>query len=129
MKINAVMNSLRALPDKWQGFLLNPRARRTGSDINWEGFADPTIADVMFAEDVIALAEQKQYSYQIRDGSLLQFLYSFDGNGGQLSAASLAFIQAPGEESASDEDDELDEGDLECADLDPVAQPLQIPTA
>lgn len=97
MRINDILSNLKGLQSKWSGFLLNPRVVRRGNEITWESFDGRRFADVLYADDVVLLAEARQYSFQCADGSLFQFYYAFDRTGRHLSAAGLTFIQVPGD--------------------------------
>lgn len=77
----------------WQGLLANPRIARTRKFVSWSDRESLFVPSDPEAEDVVALAERGQYSFQVAgDGSMFQLYYEVDDNGREVVAAKLAFF-------------------------------------
>jgi hypothetical protein len=105
--VNDVLDNLGSLLEKWPELLLNPRFIRRENDISWQAYAGGADMDALSEFEVARLASAGQYSFQMFDGSLLRFFYSFDRTGRQLVSANVGYMQNV---SASQDSDLNDEG-------------------
>ncbi len=95
MRINDVEGLITSSYVDWFRFIGNSRGIRKGSIITWTERAPRMLNHPVMASDVVSLADEGQYTFQvIHDGSLIQMYYSFDGQGIQLQSARLAFYSA-----------------------------------
>ena len=112
MNQNDAMEAVRCLQGLWAGFLLNPRVKRVNSTITWELDDRRHLPERVLANEFELLSSQKQYSFQLFDGSLIQIFYRFDTTGGSLEEAHLAFVQSPrgdaGDETLNQEEIQAD---------------------
>jgi hypothetical protein len=88
----------------WQGFLANKNATLRGKVLAWPNYV-PHIEKNVTWETVTLLASNRQYSFQLLDGSIVQMLYDFSAARTELKSAMLAYYQNRIEEEA-DEDTE-----------------------
>lgn len=95
MRINDVVGLLNSAYVDWSRFIGNPRGVRRDSIVTWTNRAPRMLDHPVMASDVVSLADEGQYTFQvIHDGSLIQMYYSFDRRGFQLQSARLAFYSA-----------------------------------
>lgn len=96
MRISDVHSMLVSTYVEWRGFLANPRYLRRENEITWVNRSGIFLPALVSAEDMLALVEDKQYTFQTLDnGSIIQFYYQFDNRGDEVKAASLAYYAAP----------------------------------
>ncbi|MGN6366773.1 MAG: DUF2290 domain-containing protein [Phycisphaerae bacterium] len=95
MNQNEAMESLRGLQGLWDGFILNPRFKRIHNTITWETDDRRHLPDRILRADFEQLAKDRQFSFQLFDGSIVQIYYRFSPNGTALDEAHLAFVQQP----------------------------------
>jgi hypothetical protein len=96
MRISDVHSMLISTYIEWSGFLANPRFVRRGNEITWADRSGAFLPDLVSSVDMLALAENKQYTFQTLDnGSIIQFYYEFDNSGDDVKSASLAYYGAP----------------------------------
>lgn len=91
----------------WPGHLANKNATLRHNVISWQNYIPQIIKDVS-REAVSALASNRQYSFQLIDGSLIQMLYDFSTRNRELKSAMLAYY----ENHVEDELDEETEGEI-----------------
>lgn len=95
MRINDVEGLLISAYIDWSKFIGNPRGVRKDSIITWTDRAPRMLDHPVLASDVVSLADDGQFTFQvIHDGSLIQMYYSFDRRGVALQSARLAFYNA-----------------------------------
>lgn len=95
MRINDVEGLLISAYIDWSKFIGNSRGVRKDSIITWTDRAPRMLDHPVMASDVVSLADEGQYTFQvIHDGSLIQMYYSFDRRGIELQSARLAFYNA-----------------------------------
>jgi len=91
----------------WPGFLANKNATLRGKVVAWPNYV-PSIEKTVTWETVSLLASNRQYSFQLLDGSIIQMLYDFSGPQSELKSAMLAYY----ENRVEDEIDEDTEGEV-----------------
>ena len=94
MRINDIEGLLISAYMDWSSFIGNYRVARRDSIITWTDRVPRMLDHPVMASDVVSLANDGQYTFQVHDGSLIQMYYSFDRRGFQLQAARLAFYSA-----------------------------------
>lgn len=110
MKINDALSMLRSLYFDWQHMLANPNFIRKDNQVTWNNNKRIFLDEPITYDDVALLCDEKQYSFQLIDGSLIQLYYSFDGRGKTVSSASLSYFAYKNETSNQlDVDYEIDE--------------------
>jgi len=106
--INDLYSSLVSVQMDWKGILLNPNYLRKDWIISWKNYGGLIVGDNVTIKTVLELGKNEQYSFQLRDGSLLQLYYEFQSNGNVLENASLAFYKFNNvQEQASEDAEEL----------------------
>lgn len=97
MRINDALGVLVSVYQDWGHVLANPRYVRSDRTITWINNSSPRLADPVTPDDISALADDGQYSFQIaEDGSLLQLYYEYeDADDHRIKSASLAYYGAP----------------------------------
>jgi len=86
----------------WQGFLANKNATLRGKIVAWPSYI-PSIERNITWETISLLASNRQYSFQLLDGSIVQMLYDFSAPGTQLKSAMLAYYESRVEEETDEE--------------------------
>lgn len=95
MKINEILHSLRSAYDDWGHILVNPQFIRSRDVVSWANRRPARFGHLVMASDVLKMAEENQYTFQINeDGSLVQIYYLFLPGGNEIKSASLAFYRA-----------------------------------
>ena len=94
MTIEEVHEELRHCLSDWEGFLANKNFIERNRFICWPNY-QPTILQHVSWEDVELCATNKQYSFQLHDGSVVQLLYDFRGKSNSVRNATLAYFEAP----------------------------------
>lgn len=93
MRAQDAMSSLTSTFDDWAGLLANPRFARQNSKVGWIGFKRRMLPFRVLPEDLTDLADNKQYSFQVADGSIFQICYQFNDDNTSLLWASLGFYK------------------------------------
>ena len=106
MLISDLYSSLVSMQMDWKGILLNPNYVRKDWIISWQNYGGLTVGDNVTTKTVLELGKNRQYSFQLRDGSLLQLYYEFQTNGNILENASLAFYKFTDGQALASEDAE-----------------------
>ncbi len=102
MKINDISSDLRSAWIDWREYLANPNYVRIDQAIGWPKFEKVWTGDAVTIADIRALAEKRQFSFQIaEDGALVQLWYECDVDG-ELEDATIGYYALPLEESGSD---------------------------
>jgi hypothetical protein len=98
MKLSELRSQLRSLLiTDWKGILLNPNFCQTGSTITWNNSRGLMLPERLTFKDVVTLAREGQYSFQLaEDGSLFQFYYVYDRRGRTITEARIAYYEAKG---------------------------------
>ncbi|HEY1350395.1 MAG TPA: DUF2290 domain-containing protein [Ktedonobacteraceae bacterium] len=92
MRINEANDLLTAVYIDWSHILANPRGIRKDSQITWAGRVPKMLKQPVMLSDVIDLADDGQYTFQMaNDGSILQIYYQYNRSGTAIEAARLAF--------------------------------------
>src|ERR1043165_3961890 len=92
MRINDAIGLLVSIYQDWGHVLANPRYFRHDNIISWRDNSNPMLADPVMPEDVIQLAEDGQYTFQVaQDGALIQIYYEFQNDGVTMKSAKLAY--------------------------------------
>ena len=92
MKINEASDLLNSVYIDWSRILVNPRGIRKNSQITWDGRVPKVLKLPVMISDIVDLADNGQYTFQIvEDGSIIQLYYQYDSKGNELESASLAF--------------------------------------
>jgi hypothetical protein len=79
----------------WAGLLANQNWNIRENRFAWPSYT-PAIFPEITQEVVNILATNRQYSFQLWDGSLVQLVYQFGRRGHELQRATLAFYQNAG---------------------------------
>jgi hypothetical protein len=106
MTPDETLKELNACLQDWQGFVANKNATLRRKLLAWPNHT-PSIEREITWDTIASLASKKQYSFQLRDGSLVQMLYDFSSKGSQLASASLAYYESRVEEELEEEDGEV----------------------
>lgn len=92
MKINEANELLTSTYIDWSHALANPRGIRRNSQITWDGRVSKMLKQPVMISDVIDLADNRQYTFQVaQDGSIIQIYCQYDAKGSQIKSACLAF--------------------------------------
>lgn len=113
MTIANVMSSLRLLLTDWDGFILNPNYHRRGNEVVWQSSMDVMLPVVVTRLHLKEYLSQRNYSFMIQDGSIVQFRYAFQQDETTLASASLCYLKFTDEDeniSVEASDDEIDAG-------------------
>ncbi len=103
MRLTDAIGQLTATFNDWNGLLVNPEYIHRGQTITWQTVEHTMVPDVLTFSDVAALAEARQYSFQLlTDGSLFQLYYRYDRDGATLMNAMLAYYEGSSEEDAEE---------------------------
>lgn len=95
MRISDVEGLLISTYIDWSKFIGNYRGVRKDPVITWTDRIPRMLDHPVLAADVVSLADEGQYTFQvIHDGSLIQMYYCFDMHGSELQSARLAFYSA-----------------------------------
>lgn len=95
VKINEAKELLTLVYMDWSHILANPSGIRKDSQITWNGYVPKMLKMPVMISDVMDLAENGQYTFQIvEDGSIIQLFYQYKPNGNDIQAASLAFYSS-----------------------------------
>ncbi len=101
MRISDVYQSIIASYDDWNGFLINPSYARNDYEVSWGNRIAGIRKTIVRESDVLNMAENHQYTFQISDdGSLIQLYYRFDQRTKQIDGANLAFYRAYSEQES-----------------------------
>ena len=90
----------------WDGLLANQRAIRNDRTVCWPNYA-PRIEDEVSWSTIISLATERQYSFQLFDGSLIQLLYDFSLPAGTLRSARLAYYEGTQNDETTEEAEDV----------------------
>lgn len=91
----------------WSGLLANPNMTLRGNIVAWPNHL-PSIEKNVTWETISRIASNRQYSFQLLDGSIVQLLYDFSGHGKSLKRAMLAYYQnQPEDDFYEDMDGEI----------------------
>jgi hypothetical protein len=93
MRLTDVTGSLTSAYLDWNDVLANPRYIRKGLIITWLDYSSVASFFPESYRDLVQLYEDRQYSLQFTDGSLLQFYYEYAPSGIELLQARLAFYK------------------------------------
>jgi hypothetical protein len=105
MNPDETLKELNVCFQDWQGFVANKNATLRRKVLAWPNFS-PSIEKNITWDSIASLASNKQYSFQLSDGSLIQMLYDFSAKGSALTSATLAYYQSRLEEELDDEEGE-----------------------
>lgn len=105
MKLTDATGQLTATVSDWNGLLVNPQYIHRGQTITWQAAERKFLPEVLTFSDVAALAEARQYSFQLlTDGSLFRLFYAYNKDGITLANAMLAYYE--GRSSEEDTEDQ-----------------------
>lgn len=90
----------------WDGLLANQRAIRSDRTICWPNYI-PRIEEEVGWSTIISLATERQYSFQLFDGSLVQLLYDFSLPAETLRSARLAYYEGTQGEDTTEESEDV----------------------
>ncbi len=107
MTPDETLRELNACFTDWPGFLANKNATLRGRIVAWPNYV-PSIEKNVTWETVSLLASNRQYSFQLIDGSIIQMLYDFSAPQAELKSAMLAYY----ENRIEEEPDEETEGEV-----------------
>ena len=95
MRISEILSSVTSAYDDWSDFLANPQHIRRDNEVAWRNFSPRVLDYPVLKSDVVRMAEERQYTFQIvEDGSLIQIHYFYNRKGDQILSANLAFYSA-----------------------------------
>lgn len=126
-KINDLYGSVIAAYNEWQQLLVNPRFRRSNTQIGWDG-PGPSMLPALMTRGVVAeMASRGEYSFQmLPDGALLQLSYSFAKDGETLERARLGYFGGTMETREElDQPDPLSLGEADDGSSEPLAVPSE----
>jgi hypothetical protein len=86
----------------WPGHLANKNITLRHNIISWANYV-PRMTKVISRETVSLLATDRQYSFQLKDGSIVQMVYDFSTRGRELKSAMLAYYENLPEDDLDDE--------------------------
>ena len=102
MKISEAYQLLNSIYPDWYPFLSNSRGIRNDLCITWADRVPRMLDHPVMASHVIALADDRQYTFQVsEDGSIIQMYYGYDKKGIMLQEARLAFYSANPDDQSS----------------------------
>lgn len=110
MKINETFSDLRSAWVEWRSYLANQNFVRVNNTLEWPQFERVWTGDAVTVADLRALAEKRQWSFQIaEDGGLVQLRYHF-GVDGELEEATVGYYgRIPSEDGDDAEVHEAEE--------------------
>lgn len=116
MLISDLHSSLISMQMDWKGILLNPNFIRKDWIISWQNYGGFTVGDNVTTKTVLELGQNRHYSFQLHDGSLIQLYYEFQQGGNMLETASLAFYKFNhAQEQSSEDAEELEDEEIRMA--------------
>ncbi|GAB5496611.1 MAG: hypothetical protein Phyf2KO_16910 [Phycisphaerales bacterium] len=109
MGVSETYSQLHSLHNELRGWLVNNRYCRRGMTISWTEFT--TQHRLPYAPspvDVARLADSRQYSFQVNDGSLIQLYYEFEADGETLRWANLLYCASGNLETEEGSEEEIE---------------------